>query len=190
DISPEVKNVPTLHGSGPFAASPKFAAVGSPATLVNINLPASSNLFIRKGSLVSLNGNLKDITSTLSLLNPVTRGLTATPTLYTKITSLSSVNILLGSRSSAFDTFTVLSLDGRADWKVTQKSGVYAWSGPSLSVSTKLDSKMNFANWATTLLSGRGQVALLAKGQVYQIKVEEGESIAINPRSLLAYSTT
>jgi len=44
------------------------------------------------------------------------------------------------------------------------------------------------SHWGSSKLSGRGLVALVGKGQIFQVVLEAGEEFIIHPNNLLAYS--
>jgi hypothetical protein len=142
--------------------------------MLSVSLPASSNLYTRRGTLLGLNGRPSDTTSTLSLLSPLRRLPHGIPFLYQKLTSNSPLTCLI-STNTPNTTFCVLSLDGTADWSITQPDALLAWSGHSLVMKPRE-------------VMGRGLVALIGRGQVYQLQLKEGEEFIIHDRSLLAYS--
>lgn len=47
-----------------------------------------------------------------------------------------------------------------------------------------------FADWSHVTASGSGDVALVGQGEIFEIELQQGESMLINPNSILAYSTT
>ncbi|KAI5821135.1 mitochondrial biogenesis AIM24-domain-containing protein [Pyronema omphalodes] len=174
DLSKQTRAIPKLSGTGPFPAECTFEILGTPHSMLSVSLPASSNLYTRRGTLLGLNGRPSDTTSTLSLLSPLRRIPQGIPFLYQKITSTSPLTCLI-STNTPNTTFCVLSLDGTADWTITQPDALLAWSGHSLVMKPRE-------------VMGRGLVALIGRGQVYQLQLKEGEEFIIHDRSLLAYS--
>ncbi|KAI9773477.1 MAG: Altered inheritance of mitochondria protein 24, mitochondrial [Geoglossum simile] len=49
---------------------------------------------------------------------------------------------------------------------------------------------MGLAHWGNSKLGGRGLVALVGKGQVYQLTLELGEEFIVHPSNLLGYTIT
>lgn len=143
-------------------------------SLLSVSLPASSTLYTRRGTLLGLNGPTATTTSTLSLLSPLSRAPFGIPFLYRKLTSTAPLTALI-STNTPNTTFCVLSLDGTADWALTQPTALLAWSGHSIVVRARE-------------ITGRGLVALAGRGQVYQVALKEGEEFAVRQESLLAYS--
>jgi uncharacterized protein (AIM24 family) len=164
----------------------QFEVLGAPYSLLSVALPASSNLYTRRGTLIGLNGHLEDATSTLSLLSPLQNALRSIPFLYQKITSPTPLTALV-STNSANTTFGVLQLDGKADWTVCQRDALLAWTGYSLVIKPMVFSSRR-TRWAASEIAGRGLVALVGKGQIYQVVLKPGESFIIHPSALLAYS--
>lgn len=127
--------------------------------------------------------------STLSLLNPVTRALLGVPFLYQRITSTTPITALISTKS-ATTTFSVLHLDGTTDWMVSQRNALLAWTGHTLSLSSRIQHRLSVAYWGNTHLTGRGLAALSAPGQIYQVTLSEGEEFVAHPASVVAYSVS
>lgn len=172
------------HGS-----DASFEVLGSPYSLLSVTLSPSQDLYTRRGTLVGFAGDPDGTVSTLRLLNPVRRALIGIPFLYQKITSTSSVNALIATRSP-LTTFAVLQLDGRTDWKLAQRKALLAWTGNTLSVKPTLSTKLSLAYWGSSDVTGRGLLALAGQGQVYSIELAEGETYVVHPSNILAYSTS
>ncbi|KAG9773258.1 hypothetical protein KCU88_g5846, partial [Aureobasidium melanogenum] len=171
------------------ASSPdaSFEVLGSPYSLLSVTLSPSQDLYTRRGTLVGFAGDPDGTVSTLRLLNPVRRALIGIPFLYQKITSTSSVNALIATRSP-LTTFAILQLDGRTDWKLAQRKALLAWTGSTLSVKPTLSPKLSLAHWGSSDVTGRGLLALAGQGQVYSIELAEGETYLVHPSNILAYS--
>ncbi|KAK9235534.1 mitochondrial biogenesis AIM24-domain-containing protein [Lipomyces kononenkoae] len=191
DVSELIKDVPQISGDGPFPKTPKFDVLGTPASLLNIALPASATLFTRRGTLVGVNGELENVTSTLSMLTPTVRALVGIPFLYQKITSTTPLTALITSKSSSVQTtFAVISMDGRVDWTIAQRNALLAWTGSTLTVKPKLVPSLSLSRWGNTVLSGRGEIALVGKGQIYQVTLQdESDEFAVHPAHILAYTS-
>lgn len=125
--------------------------------------------------------------STLSILNPLTRAPLGVPFLYQRISAASPITALISTKSPT-TTFSVLHLDGTTDWMVTQRNALLAWTGHTLSLSSRMQHGLSVAHWGSTFLTGRGLAALSAPGQVYQLTLAEGEEFVAHPGSVVAYS--
>ncbi|CAZ83667.1 unnamed protein product [Tuber melanosporum] len=211
DLSEQTQSIPKLSGAGPFPAGMlaggagyplfgrgglidsmrfldvKFEVLGAPYSLLSVALPASSVLYSRRGTLVGVNGKAGNAVSTLSLLEPIRRSFLRIPFLYQKISSTSPLTCLI-STNSPNTTFGVIELDGKADWMVTQNDALLAWTGHSISAKPSVSSRMSLAHWGNSKLTGRGLVALVGRGQIYQVTLKAGEEFTVHPGSLLAYS--
>ncbi|EXJ90016.1 hypothetical protein A1O3_03084 [Capronia epimyces CBS 606.96] len=166
-----------------------FEVLGSPYSLLSVTLSPSQDLYTRRGTLVGFAGDPDGTVSTLRMLNPIRRALIGIPFLYQKLTSTSSVNALIATRSP-LTTFAILQLDGRTDWKLAQRKALLAWTGNTLSVKPTLSTKLSLAYWGSSEVTGRGLLALAGQGQVYSIELAEGETYVIHPSNILAYSTS
>ncbi|KAK5148903.1 hypothetical protein LTR04_000363 [Oleoguttula sp. CCFEE 6159] len=49
---------------------------------------------------------------------------------------------------------------------------------------------MSLAHWGNSQVTGRGLLALVGKGQVYQITLKVGEEYVVHPSNLVAYTVT
>jgi hypothetical protein len=125
--------------------------------------------------------------STLSLLSPLTRAPLGIPFLYQRVSSSTPLTALLATKSSA-TSFAVVHLDGRLDWMVAQRNALLAWTGHNLIVRPRWNTRLGLSHWGNTSITGRGLVALVGKGQVYQVSLREGEEYILHPSHVLAYS--
>lgn len=87
---------------------------------------------------------------------------------------------------------------------LTQHDALLAWTGHSISsrptishkmvpspppsLPTKANNQKSLAHWGNSKLTGRGLVALIGRGQIYQVTLSPGEEFTVHPSSLLAYS--
>ncbi|KAF2083315.1 hypothetical protein K490DRAFT_51976 [Saccharata proteae CBS 121410] len=167
----------------------RFEVLGSPFSLLSVSLSASQNLYTRRGTLVGVNGKAENAISTLSLLEPFRRAALGIPFLYQKISSTSPITALISAKSP-ISTFAVVHLDGRLDWLVAQRNALLAWTGHSLSVRPRINTKMVLAHWGNNHVTGRGLLALAGKGQIYQVHLKAGEEYVVHPSNVLAYTMT
>ncbi|KIW03103.1 uncharacterized protein PV09_05748 [Verruconis gallopava] len=165
----------------------KFEVLGAPFSLLSVQLSPSQNLYTRRGTLVAVAGKAENAVSTLSLLSPLTRAPLGIPFLYQRISSSSPLSLLISTKSP-LTSFTVLHLDGRLDWMLAQRSALLAWSGHNLTIRPRMNSRLSLQHWGNTFASGRGLIALVGKGQIYQVSLKEGEEYVAHPSNVLAYS--
>lgn len=169
------------------ALDARFEVLGAPFSLLSVQLSASQNLLTRRGTLVALTGKPDNVISKLSLLSPFTRSLGGIPFLYQSITSTSPITALI-STTSPLTSFAVVHLDGRLDWIVAQRKALLAWTGQSLFVKPRLNYKLSVAHWGNSHVTGRGLLALVGKGQIYQISLKAGEEYVAHPSNVVAYT--
>lgn len=127
--------------------------------------------------------------STLSMLNPLSRAPFGVPFLYQRISATSPITALVSTKSPT-TTFSILHLDGTTDWMVASRNALVAWTGHTLSLSSRLQTRLSMAHWGSTFLTGRGVAALSAPGQTYQLTLAEGEEFVAHPGSVVAYSVS
>jgi uncharacterized protein (AIM24 family) len=77
---------------------------------------------------------------------------------------------------------STINLDGRIDWMVAQRNALLAWTGHALTVKPKINFKLNPAHWGNTLLTGRGLVAVVGRGQIYQINLAAEDEYVVHPK--------
>ncbi|KAF2201202.1 hypothetical protein GQ43DRAFT_455906 [Delitschia confertaspora ATCC 74209] len=167
----------------------RFDVVGSPFSLLSVSLSASQQLYTRRGTLVGLSGKVENTISTLSVLEPFRRSAVGIPFLYQRISSTNPVTALISTKSPISSIVSV-HLDGRQDWIVAQRQALLAWTGHTLSLKPKINSKLSFAYWGNTYVTGRGLIALVGSGQIYQVQLKAGESYVVHPSNVVAYSVS
>lgn len=138
---------------------------------------------------MAFGGDPNGTVSTLRILNPIRRALVGIPFLYQRITSTSSVNALIATRSP-LTTFAILQLDGTSDWKLAQRKALLAWTGSTLSVKPSINARFSLAYWGSSDVTGRGLLALAGQGQVYSVELAEGETYIVHPSNVLAYTAS
>ncbi|KAI1321420.1 mitochondrial biogenesis AIM24-domain-containing protein, partial [Xylariaceae sp. FL0255] len=174
----------------PFATpDARFEVLGTPYSLLSVSLSASQRLYTRRGTLVAVSGKPQNAQSTLSILSPLTRALTATPFLYQRITSTTPLTAIISTKSPT-TTFSVLHLDGTTDWIVAQRQALLAWTGHTLSITPRLQRHLPLAHWGSSELTGRGLAALSAPGHIYQLTLSDGEEFVAHPANVVAYIMT
>ncbi|KJZ76753.1 Altered inheritance of mitochondria protein 24 [Hirsutella minnesotensis 3608] len=179
----------TAAGSADNMADARFEVLGSPYSLLSVTLSASQRLYTRRGTLVAVAGKPENAQSTLSILNPATRALLGVPFLYQRVSATTPITALISTKSPT-TTFTVLHLDGTTDWIVSQRNALLAWTGHTLSLSSRIQRGLSLAHWGSTHVTGRGLAALSAPGQIYQLTLAEGEEMVLHPGSVVAYAVS
>ncbi|KAF2687728.1 hypothetical protein K458DRAFT_294613 [Lentithecium fluviatile CBS 122367] len=170
-------------------ADARFEVVGSPFSLLSVSLAASQNLYTRRGTLVGLSGNAEHTLSSLSFLGPLRRAPVGIPFLYQRISSTSPVTALISTKSPISSIVTV-HLDGRQDWLIAQRQALLAWTGQTLSLKPQYNTKLGLAHWGNTYVTGRGLLALVGSGQLYQVQLKAGESYTAHPSNVVAYTAS
>lgn len=125
----------------------------------------------------------------MTVLEPFRRSLLGIPFVYQKIVATSPIVALIAPAAPTA-SFTVLHLDGTVDWMVAQRKALVAWTGHSLSLAPTLTRGTGIAHWGSTLITGRGLVALAGPGNIYQIRLKADEEYVAHPGNILAYIIT
>jgi hypothetical protein len=73
---------------------------------------------------------------------------------------------------------------------VAQRKALLAWTGHTLSVTPTMKRGMTIAHWGNSQITGRGLVALVGPGQVYQVTLKAGEEYVAHPGNVVAYTVT
>ncbi|KAI1086678.1 mitochondrial biogenesis AIM24-domain-containing protein [Rostrohypoxylon terebratum] len=167
----------------------RFEVLGTQYSLLKVSLSASQRLYTRRGTLVAVSGKAQNAQSTLSILSPFTRAATGIPFLYQRITSTTPLTALISTKAPT-TTFTVLHLDGTTDWMVAQRTALLAWTGHTLTVTPRVQTRLPLAHWGSSELTGRGLAALSAPGHTYQVTLAEGEEFIAHPSHVVAYTVT
>jgi uncharacterized protein (AIM24 family) len=185
----EHEPTPTQQRDAAADADARFEVVGSPFSLLSVSLAASQNLYARRGTLVGLSGNPESTFSSLSFLGPLRRAPVGIPFLYQKVSSTSPVTALISTKSPISSIVTV-HLDGRQDWLITQRQALLAWTGQTLSLKPQYNTKLGLAHWGNTYVTGRGLLALVGSGQLYQVQLKVDESYVAHPSHVVAYTAS
>lgn len=187
-VAPET--VPRQSGEGPFVALPQFEAIGRPATLLNVSLPASATLNIRNGAVVAMNGDMAHISTRLRTLGP-TR-----PLLYHEVRSVLAASVLIsGAGGSAF---AIVDIDG-ADpdpWCIANSHNVIAWTGydfelrPHLRVLAHGGGLFRLPQFTALRTHGLGRLVLGTggSGDLFDIELGPNEELLLEPSCLVAHN--
>lgn len=172
-----------------FVTDATFEVLGTPYSVLSVTLSPSQPLHTRRGTLLGLTGDPTTVISTLRTLNPIRRALVGIPFLYQRLTSTTPISLLITPESTN-ETLSILHLDGTQDWNLSQRAALLAWTGSNLSVTPTISSQLSFSHWGTSTATGRGLVALSAKGHTFALDLAKGETYIAHPSNILAYTTT
>ncbi|KAF8424072.1 mitochondrial biogenesis AIM24-domain-containing protein [Tirmania nivea] len=187
DLTNQTRAIPKLSGAGPFPQDVQFEALGAPYSLLSVSLPSSATLYSQRGTLLGVNGKVENAVSTLHMLGPLRRAALGIPFLYQKIVSTTPLTCLV-STNTPYTSFAVVKLEGTVDWMVVQRKAILAWCGHSIHLMPEVNRKLSLSHWGSSKLSGRGLVALVGKGQIFQVVLDSGEEFIVHSNNLLAYS--
>ncbi|EMC95715.1 hypothetical protein BAUCODRAFT_148598 [Baudoinia panamericana UAMH 10762] len=181
------QNLDAANGSSSLGADARFEVLGTPFSLLSASISASQNLYTRKGTLVGFNGKPENAVSTLSLLGPFRRALLGIPFIYQRVSSTTPYTALIATKSP-ITSVVVVHLDGRLDWMITQRNALLAWTGQTLALSPRTNTRMGLSHWGNTHVTGRGLLALIGRGLIHQITLKTGEEYVVHPSNIVAYS--
>lgn len=166
-------NKPTFTGSGPFVELPQFNPIGSPSTLLNVTLPASSSLNIRSGSTVALDGSLLSLSSTDKLLHG---------TSYQQLRSNSPVSLIINGNSENYSIIDIK--DKEEKWVILHDQNLISWTGFSL----ELSPIKVLLKYRTFESKGKGTLVVDGDSQLFDIELKVNEEISLNPNAFVATS--
>lgn len=166
----------TGTGQGPFIEIPEFKAIGTPSNVLNVKLPQSSNLNIKLGATIAMNGDLTNI-------NIVNRKLGNMK--YQILQSQAPASLLIGGRirSNCINNYCVVDINAKDDqWTILDDSSIVAWSGYDL----ELQPVDILKKWSSYKTTGKGRVVLSGNNSIFTVNIQPGEKMLINPTSLIA----
>ncbi|ODV84951.1 hypothetical protein CANARDRAFT_199767 [[Candida] arabinofermentans NRRL YB-2248] len=176
-------SLPTTTGAGAFASPITFEVLGNSQNLLNIKLPKSSILNLRYSNknqkTLALNGSIADLYVELGKLQ--SKESKSTMIFQRCFNSKNPLSILM-SNCAQGASFAVNTINSGSSW-VVKKDALLAWSG------NHLDLDLSEKYGKLVGIKGSGSFVLSSPGQLLTVELNEGESISVNPASLLAYST-
>lgn len=171
-------SLPKATGAGAFVEPITYQVLGSSSNLLNIKLPKSSILNIRysnkKQKIVALNGNISSMYTELARIHE-------SSLIFQRCFNQKepmSLLIALNAQNSNFAVVESL----QENW-VIKRSSLFAWSGSSMKP-RPVSSSHNLIQ-----MDGEGTFILANPGQLMQLDLNEDDSIQVNPRSLIAFTT-
>lgn len=177
DISKEISNdnLPKVTGNGPFIELPSFKPLGNPSDLLNITLPQSSKLSIRNGTIIGINGDLKNLSSVPQILHK---------TEYQELKSNSSVSLLINGGMNNYSIIEVNSIEDK--WTILNDKNIIAWTG--FNCRLKPIELLERCNSFQT--DGKGIIIVNGEEQLFDVTLSHNEQILINPNSLIASNSS
>lgn len=197
-------NLPQFKAVG---QPPSVLAVhGTPSVPLYIKKGSIMSIYGVQGAL------LDNISSRLSLFAPIRSFFMGNHnSAYQRVVSTSPFSLLISSTSKklfgrlAQKTFAVMNLEGTQDWAIINNNAIHAYFGTSLirrlhliprKISKRfakasglpLPTNTGLFKWyrpGYTLLSGRGTVALVGGGNIYNVHLEDGEQAVVSKNNLL-----
>lgn len=169
----------TGTGNGPFIELPTFEPIGKTVTnLLSVKMPQSSNLCIKYGNVIGMNGNLDSISSVNRKLNKE---------YYQILQSEESVSLLIGGNqhSNQLNHYKILKIEDKNEtWTIMNETNLIAWTGYDFDIeSCKIFEKFNSIKTV-----GKGTVLLNNSNKQLSINLEPEEKLYVNPNNLIAYS--
>lgn len=169
------QNLLTGTGNGPFIELSQFHPLGTGSDLLNVKMPQSSNLSIRYGSLIAMNGNLKGVSSVPRKLGE---------SYYQILQSEESVSLLIGGKikPNCMNNYLVVEVEKGERWTVFNDHNLVAWTGYDFLV---LPQKV-VEKWNSVLTEGRGRMLLNDGNRMYEVEIQPDEKMYLSPNSLIA----
>lgn len=171
NITEEIGQKPTVTGNGPFVEEPHFEPLGDPSRLLNIRLPQSSKVNVRAGSIVSINGNISDISYDVKNLSP--------NTFYQQLYTESSNSFAISSKSGNYSIIEVE--NGNEEWTILRNNSLISWTE-----GLKLKEIDSFSKIRSFRSFGKGKIVVGGESPIYGINLDANEEILINPNALVA----
>ncbi|EGV61495.1 hypothetical protein PSN45_000169 [Yamadazyma tenuis] len=167
----------TGTGNGPFIELPEFEPLGNPTNLLSVKMPQSSNLSIRHGSLIAMNGDLAGVSSVSRKLSDSFK--------FQVLQSESAVSLIVGGKMkpNRMNNYTLLHISDKSEtWTVFNDSSVVAWTGYGL----EIEPTHVLSRWNSVKTIGKGHVLVSDGNKMLEIDIPEHESVFVTPNSLVA----
>lgn len=175
---------PTLTSSL-WAKPPQVCALGQ--SIIKIELPASAPLHTRRGNLLALKGDPSCASTTLSVLNPLTRIPRGIPFLYQKFISTEPCECYISTPKKT--CCAILNLNGLSDWTITRRNALLSWTGASIFLTPLSNWHGSVGQWGNTRVSGRGSVVLASRGECFTLSLSGNEQYIVLRSNVLAFTS-
>lgn len=160
----------TGTGRGPFIELPKFSPIGSPGSLLKMQIPASSTVNIRSGSMIALNGNL----DSLSLRQK-------TDSDFQLLEAMAPATMVMSGNHD--EAYRVLDVSNDRKWTVLRARDITAWCG--------YDMELQRCSLTPTIeayrTSGRGTMVVSGGSSLYEVNLSPREEMDVIPEHLIAF---
>lgn len=179
ELQQPLTSLPNATGNGAFVEPISFQVLGASSNLLNIKLPRSSILNIRYSNyqqkIIAINGHINSMYTELARSNE-------NNLIFQRCFNQSEPMSLLMSLNAQNANFAVLNTL-KFNW-IIKRSSLFAWSGPSIKPASS-DADANLIQ-----MNGEGTFVVATPGQIIQINLSENESLQVNSKSLVGFSTT
>lgn len=171
----------TGTGAGPFIELPQFRPIGDYNNLINVRMPQLSNLNVRYGSLIGINGQL-------DRLNVVNRPL-GISSRYQILQSETAVSLILGgtlhqNRSNHYHLLEIN--DNHEQWTIYNDENLVAWTGYDFA----LNSLKILDKWSSFQTTGSGQVLISDGNKLLQLELGPDESVLVDANNIIACNSS
>lgn len=180
ELQQPLTSLPNATGNGAFVEPISFQVLGASSNLLNIKLPRSSILNIRYSNyqqkIIAINGHINSMYTELARSSE-------NNLIFQRCFNQSEPMSLLMSLNAQNANFAVIK-NLKHNW-IIKRSSLFAWSGPSIKpTSTSSNADANLIQ-----MNGEGTFVVATPGQIIQIDLSDGESLQVNSKSLVGYST-
>lgn len=159
----------TGTGRGPFIELPKFSPVGSPGSLLKMQIPASSTVNIRLGSMIALNGNLDQLSLRKKLGSD-----------FQLLEAMAPATMVMSGNHD--EAYRVLDVSNDKKWTILRASDITAWCGYDMELK-RCFLTPTIQGYRT---SGRGTMVVSGGSSLYEVNLLPGEEIDVVPENLIA----
>ncbi|KAG7806517.1 hypothetical protein KL921_004914 [Ogataea angusta] len=174
EVNEPLKELPKSTGSGAFVEPVDFEVLGKTSTMLNIKLPKSSILNLRYSnanqSVIALNGKVSSLVVELGKLEG---GL-----IFQRCFNTSGPLSILMANKLQNSNFTVVNVLKDTHWTV-RRDDLVAWTGNYIDL---------IGERKLVKVAGSGKFVLSSPGQTLQLTLQDGETVSINPSSVVAYT--
>jgi hypothetical protein len=178
ELQKPLTSLPNATGAGAFVEPISYQVLGASSNLLNIKLPKSSILNIRYSNsqqkIIAMNGHINSMYTELARSNENNM-------IFQRCFNQKEPMSLLIAQNAQNSNFAIIETK-KNNW-VVKKSSLFAWSGPSIKpASSKLISSL-------VQMKGDGTFIVATPGQLTQIDLDNRESVQINTKTLVGYTT-
>ncbi|KAG7703871.1 hypothetical protein KL949_003908 [Ogataea haglerorum] len=174
EVNEPLKEIPSSTGSGASVEPVDFEVLGMTSSMLNIKLPNASIINLRYSnanqSVIALNGK---VTSLAVELGKLEGGL-----IFQRCFNTSGPMSILMANKLQNSNFTVVNVSKDTIWTVDRDSLV-AWTGNYIDLTGERK---------LVKVVGSGKIVLSSPGQTLQMTLQDGETVSVNPSTVVAYT--